>query len=153
MHRLQRFALALALLLVAGTATAAKGLVRLASPYPLAKTAERFVAQANERGLTIFNRIDHAAGAADVDMELRPTRVVIFGNPKGGTPLMQCAQTAGIDLPMKALVWEDAEGQVWLGYNDPAYLAERHGMSDCPPLAKVEKILARVAQDTVAPDE
>ncbi len=84
-----------------------------------------------ERGLTVFNRIDHAENAAGVDQELRPTELIIFGNPDAGTALMQCSQTAGIDLPLKALIWEDADGQVWFTYNDPEYLMERHGLQDC----------------------
>lgn len=131
-------------------AAAADGLVRSASPHSVEETAERFVSQAKKQGLKIFEQVDHAAGAASVGKELRPTRLVIFGNPKGGTPLMQCAQSVGIDLPMKALVWEDADGQVWLAYNDPGYLAERHGIEDCGPLPKIEKLLARLAQKTVA---
>ena len=77
--------------------------------------------------MTIFARIDHAAGAAKVGKKQRSTEVLIFGNPQGGTPFMECNQTVGIDLPLKALVWEDASGQVWLGYNDPAFLVQRHG--------------------------
>ena len=77
----------------------------------------------------MFARIDHAAGAAAVGLSLRPTEVLIFGNAKGGTPLMQSVQTIGIDLPLKALVWQDASGDTWLSYNDPAWLAHRHGLS------------------------
>jgi uncharacterized protein (DUF302 family) len=87
--------------------------------------------------LHVFARIDHAAGA---------TELLIFGNPQGGTPFMECAQTVGIDLPLKALAWEDAQGQVWLGYNDPAYLAQRHGVATCPAAAKLSKALARLAE-------
>jgi uncharacterized protein (DUF302 family) len=83
-------------------------------------------AEVKAKGLTIFARIDHAAGAAAVGLPLRPTELLIFGNAKGGTPLMQSNQTIGIDLPLKALVWEDASGATWLSYNDPAWLAERH---------------------------
>jgi uncharacterized protein (DUF302 family) len=79
------------------------------------------------RGMTLFARVDHAAGAADAGLTLRPTDLFVFGNAKGGTPLMQAAQTMGIDLPLKVLVWQDEAGQTWLGYNDPAWLAERHG--------------------------
>ena len=80
------------------------------------------------KGLTVFARIDHAAGAAGVGLSLRPTEVLIFGNARGGTPLMQSAQTIGIDLPLKALVWQDASGATWLSYNDPGWLAKRHGL-------------------------
>jgi uncharacterized protein (DUF302 family) len=77
--------------------------------------------------MIVFARIDHAAGAAQVALALRPTEVLIFGSPKGGTPLMQSVQTIGIDLPLKALVWQDAAGATWLSYNDPTWLAKRHG--------------------------
>ena len=82
-----------------------------------------------ERGLTVFARVDHAAGAREVGLPLRPTSVLIFGNAKGGTPLMQSVQTIGIDLPLKVLVWEDASDVTWLSYNDPSWLAKRHGLS------------------------
>ena len=103
-----------------------------------------------QRGLSVFARIDHAAGAAKVNKSLRATELLIFGNPQGGTPLMECAQTAGIDLPLKALVWEDAAGQVWLGYNDPAYLAQRHGAAACPVVENLRKALGGLAEATVA---
>src|SRR5260370_23678595 len=78
--------------------------------------------------MTVFARIDHAAGAAAVGLSLRPTELLIFGNAKSGTPLMQSMQTIGIDLPLKALVWQDASGSTWLSYNDPSWLAKRHGL-------------------------
>jgi len=103
-----------------------------------------------QRGLNVFARIDHAAGASKVGKSLRPTEVLIFGNPQGGTPFMECAQSVGIDLPLKALVWEDASSQVWLGYNDPAFLAQRHGVSQCPSVETLRKALAGLAEATVA---
>ena len=112
---------------------------------------DRLEAQAKQAGLNIFARIDHAAGAAKIGKKLRPTEVLIFGNPQGGTPFMECAQTVGIDLPLKALVWEDAAGQVWLGYNDPAYLAKRHTVPECPVAGNMAKALAGIAQAAVAP--
>jgi uncharacterized protein (DUF302 family) len=81
---------------------------------------------------------------------LRATELLIFGNPQGGTPFMECAQTVGIDLPLKALVWQDESGQVWLGYNDPAYLAARHGVAQCPAAAGLKKALAGFAQQAVS---
>lgn len=102
------------------------GLIRTKSTHSVPETIDRLDKAATEAGMRVFARIDHAAGAAQVDMELRPTLLLIFGNPRGGTPLMIANQTAGIDLPVKALAWEDADGQVWLAYNDPAYIAERH---------------------------
>jgi len=90
----------------------------------------RIESEAKAEGLTVFARIDHAAGAAEVGLALRPTELLIFGNAKGGTPLMQSVQTIGIDLPLKALVWQDASGNTWLSYNDSRWLAKRHGLGD-----------------------
>jgi uncharacterized protein (DUF302 family) len=89
---------------------------------------ERLEAAVKAKGLTVFAYIDHAAGAAEVGLSLRPTELLIFGNAKGGTPLMQSNQTVGIDLPLKALVWQDASGDTWLSYNDPSWIAKRHGL-------------------------
>jgi uncharacterized protein (DUF302 family) len=105
---------------------------------------------AKKRGLNVFARIDHAAGAVKVGKSLRPTEVLIFGNPQGGTPFMECAQSVGIDLPLKALVWEDASSQVWVGYNDPAYLARRHGIAQCSVVDNLRKALAGIAEAAVA---
>ena len=104
------------------------GLISLASNHPVRETMDRLEAVLREKGVTIFARIDHAAGAAAVDMPLRPTELVIFGNPRAGTPLMQARQSIGIDLPLKMLGWQDGAGKVWLVYNDPAWLARRHGL-------------------------
>jgi uncharacterized protein (DUF302 family) len=131
-------------------AFAADGLIEVKSAFPAKETMNRFEDTAKQRGLNIFARIDHASGAAKIGKTLRPTEVLIFGNPQGGTPLMECAQTVGIDLPLKVLVWEDAQGQVWLGYNDPAYLARRHGAPDCPAAANLSKALAGLAQSSTA---
>ena len=141
--------IALALTTTAAVA-AADGLVALKSPYPAKETMNRLEDNAKQRGLTVFARIDHAAGATRVGKTLRPTEVLIFGNPQGGTPLMECAQTTGIDLPLKALVWEDAQGQVWLGYNDPAWLVRRHGAAECPAAQAVGKALASLSETAVA---
>jgi uncharacterized protein (DUF302 family) len=133
------------------SATAADGLIAVKSPQPPKATLDKFEAIAKERGLTVFARIDHAAGAAKVGKTLRPTELLIFGNPQGGTPLMECAQSAGIDLPLKALAWEDAQGQSWLGYNDPAYLAQRHQAAACPAVDNLRKALGGLAQAATAP--
>jgi uncharacterized protein (DUF302 family) len=103
------------------------GLITLSSMHGAKATLDRLAAEVTAKGMTVFARIDHAAGAKEVGMALRPTELLIFGNAKGGTPLMQAEQTIGIDLPLKALAWEDAGGKVWLTYNDPAWLAQRHG--------------------------
>jgi uncharacterized protein (DUF302 family) len=108
----------------------AHGLLSVPSAHAAAQTLERLEAVLEQKGIHVFARIDHAAGAASVGLTLRPTTVVIFGNPQVGTPLMQVEQTAGLDLPLKVLVWEDESGSCWLTYNDPAYLAERHGITD-----------------------
>jgi uncharacterized protein (DUF302 family) len=106
-----------------------QGLTTLKSNNGPRETMNRLETAVKAKGMTVFARIDHAAGASAVDMSLNPTEVLIFGNARGGTPLMQSAQTIGIDLPLKALVWQNASGETWLSYNDPAWLAERHGLS------------------------
>jgi uncharacterized protein (DUF302 family) len=107
----------------------ADGLATLRSSYGPHDTMNRLEAEVKARGMAVFARIDHAAGAAGAGLSLRPTEVLVFGNAKAGTPLMQSAQTIGIDLPLKALVWQDASSVTWLSYNDPAWLAQRHGLA------------------------
>lgn len=131
MNQALRTTLAAGLLGASTLVTAADGLVTVPSPHDARTTMNRFESVVKEKGMNIFARIDHAAGAAKIGKPLRPTEVLIFGNPQGGTPLMLCGQSAGIDLPLKALVWQDEAGKVWLGYNDPAYLATRHRLGDC----------------------
>ncbi len=104
------------------------GLVTVASQHSVQDTLDRLEADLKAKGVTKFARIDHAAGAASVGMPLRPTELLIFGNPKSGTPLMQAKQTMGIDLPLKILAWQDADGKVWITCNDPLWLARRHGL-------------------------
>ena len=105
------------------------GLTTIQSSYGPKETLNRLEAEIKAKGMTIFARIDHAEGAMEVGLSLRPTDLLIFGNAKGGTPLMQSIQTSGIDLPLKALVWQDASGDTWISYNDPSWLAKRHGLS------------------------
>ena len=107
---------------------AAQGLTTIKSSHGPQETMNRLEAAVKAKGMTVFARIDHAAGASAVGLSLQPTEVLIFGNARGGTPLMQSVQTIGIDLPLKALVWQDASGDTWLSYNDPAWLAQRHGL-------------------------
>ena len=109
---------------------AAQGLTTIPSSFGPQDTMDRLEAAVKAKGMTVFARIDHAAGAAAAGLSLRPTAVLIFGNAKGGTPLMQSVQTIGIDLPLKALVWQDRSGDTWLSYNDPAWLAQRHGLGE-----------------------
>ena len=108
---------------------AADGLITLRSSHGPQETMTRLEAGVKAKGLTVFAHVDHAAGAAEVGLSLRPTDLLIFGNAKGGTPLMQAVQTVGIDLPLKALVWQVASDNTWLSYNDPAWLAKRHGLT------------------------
>lgn len=135
---------------LAPLAYAADGLVALKSPLGAKATMDKLEQLVRQRGLNVFARIDHAAGAAKIGKTLRPTELLIFGNPEGGTPFMECAQTVGIDLPLKALVWEDASAQVWLGYNDPAFIAKRHDVASCPSVAGLQKALAGLAEAAVA---
>ncbi|SEM23859.1 DUF302 domain-containing protein [Bradyrhizobium sp. OK095] len=111
-------------------AMATDGLITIKSSFGPEDTMKRLEAEVKAKGLTVFAHVDHAAGAAAVGLTLRPTDLLIFGNAKGGTPLMQQAQTAGIDLPLKALVWQDEQGATFLSYNDPAYVAGRHGVGE-----------------------
>lgn len=106
----------------------AEGLVVKKSAYSVTETLDRLESMLKENGLTVFTRIDHAKNAANADLDLPPTQVLIFGNPKLGTPLMQESRTTAIDLPQKALAWEDEDGTVWIAYNHPAWLSERHGL-------------------------
>ncbi len=132
-------------------ASAADGLVTVKSPHSAAETMNRLETAVKARGLNVFARVDHAAGAQSIGKTLRPTAVLIFGNPAGGTPFMECAQSVGIDLPLKALVWDDAAGQTWVGYNDPAWLAQRHGAASCPVVGNLSKALAGLSAAAVAP--
>ena len=133
-------------------AIAHEGIVRIKSNHDVKVTADRLEQVLNAKGMTVFIRIDHAAGAKKVGKTLRPTELVIFGNPKIGTPLMQCAQSIGMDLPQKALISEDASGQVWFSYNDPMYLAKRHDVKGCDEvLKKVTNALAKFSAKATAP--
>jgi len=126
------------------------GLVQLKSSHSVATTADRLVHVLNNKGMTVFARVNHAKGAVSVGKTLRPTELVIFGNPKVGTVLMQCAQTAGIDLPQKALIYEDAAGDVWFAYNAPKYIASRHNIKGCEGvLKKVENVLDKFARAAI----
>ena len=107
---------------------AADGIVTVPSKFGARETMDRLESQIKARGMTVFARIDHAAGAAQVNLSLRPTEVIIFGNAKAGTPLIEADQLIGLDLPLRMLVWEDASGKTWLSYNEPSGLTKRHGL-------------------------
>jgi uncharacterized protein (DUF302 family) len=139
------------LVVLSCSAWGADGLIVVKSPHQVGDTLDRLEMLVTEKGMTVFARIDHAAGAAKAGKALRPTQLLIFGNPKGGTPFMVCAQTVAIDLPLKMLAWQDEGGQVWLAYNDPVFLAKRHGAQDCPVVHKIAVVLAEFAALAVAP--
>ena len=108
------------------------GFVSQPSPYPVAETLDRLEGLARAKGMTIFARIDQRAAAEAVGLTMRPMQLLIFGDPRGGTPLMDAFPSLAIDLPLKALAWEDADRRVWLSHNSPAYLQQRHGLPQTP---------------------
>ena len=122
------------------------GIIKIKSTHSVTKTMNKLEAVLTNKGMTIFKRVNHTAGAEKAGLKLRPTELLIFGNPKVGTPLMLCSQTAALDLPQKALSYEDENGQVWLAYNDPAYMAKRHNTKDCD--AAVQKVTNALAKFT-----
>jgi uncharacterized protein (DUF302 family) len=128
----------------------ADGLVRVLSALEPGETMNRLEKAILGRGLTVFARIDHAAGTRAAGLALRPTELIIFGNAKGGTPLMQAGQETGIDLPLKALVYQDVHGKVWLAYNDPHWLADRHHLPDLPNIVLLTKLLESLAAGATA---
>ena len=107
-----------------------EGLTTIPSRFGPKETMDRLEAAVRTRGMQVFARIDHTAGAAEAGLKLAPTELLIFGNVRAGTPLMQAAQTIGIDLPLKALVWQNTAGRTWLSYHEPGWLAQRHGVGD-----------------------
>ena len=137
----------IAIFIFSSVAVADNGLVTTKSSYNVSDTADRFEKVLKTKGMTIFSRINHSEGASKIGKELRPTELIIFGNPKVGTPLMQCAQTVAIDLPQKALFWEDENGQTWLSYNNPEYLVTRHHIKGCDEVVKkVTNVLNKFAK-------
>jgi uncharacterized protein (DUF302 family) len=118
------------------------GLITIPSAYGVGETIDRLESEVKSEGMTIFARVDHAAGAKDAGLSLRPTLLLIFGNAKGGTPLMQDKQQIGIDLPLKALAWEDASGKTWLSSNDLKWLGQRHSLShDVDPVVNTLSVV------------
>ncbi|MGF1862286.1 DUF302 domain-containing protein [Photobacterium profundum] len=133
-------------------AFANNGLISVKSSHNVKVTADKLEQILNDKGMTVFVRIDHSAGAKHVGEVLRPTELIIFGNPKVGTPLMQCSQSAAIDLPQKALISQDEKGQVWLTYNSPDYLVKRHNIKGCNEIVtKIETALANVSKAATMP--
>ena len=124
------------------------GFISVESAHSVKDTADKLETVLNSKGMTVFNRINHQKDAEKAGLQLRETEVILFGNPKVGTPLMQCAQSVAIDLPQKALIWKDEAGKVWLSYNDPAYLAVRHNIEGCEAtLKKVSGALAKFVME------
>jgi uncharacterized protein (DUF302 family) len=127
---------------------AQNGLIHLASRHTVEETMQRLETLLGERGVTVFARIDHSGEAEKVGLAMRPTKLLIFGSPKSGTPLMQAAPGVAIDLPLKALFWQDAEGKVWLTYNDPSYLQQRHNFPAelLPNIAAVSALFGKAVE-------
>lgn len=132
---------------------AADGLTTVPSTFGPKETMDWLEAEIRAKGMTVFARIDHAAGAVAVGLPLRPTELLIFGSAKAGTPLMQAERAVGIDLPLKALVYEDAAGKVWLAYNDPRWIARRHGIGAvvAPSVDAMAAALDRLAKSAAGP--
>ncbi len=129
---------------------ASDGVISKKSDFSVKETADRFEKILKKKGLSVFARIDHAENATRVDLGLRPTELVIFGNPKVGTPLMQCTQSVAIDLPQKALIWQDEEGEVWFSYNNPKYIKKRHEVENCDKVfKKVSKALNKLSNAAI----
>jgi len=126
---------------------AADGLINVQSDFSVEETTDRLENILKEKGMTIFNQINHSDAAQKVGVDLRKTQLIIFGNPKVGSPLMQCQQNVAIDLPQKAIIWEDDKSKVWISYNDPRYLGKRHNIIGCDEvITKVEKALSGITK-------
>lgn len=148
---MKKWYVAATLLLASTIAQAQEGLISVPSSHDVPTTLDKLEAVLSAKGMTVFARIDHAGGAAKAGIELRPTQVLIFGNPKVGTPLMQCSQSIAIDLPQKMLAWQAEDGQVYLGYNDPAHLKARHDTTGCDEVfGKVSGALGKFAKAATA---
>lgn len=125
------------------TTIAQNGLITIQSQHTVDVTADRFEQLVKDKGLTFFLRIDHAMNAKNAELTLRPTQVILFGNPVAGTALMNCEQSIAIDLPQKALFWQDENGKSWVSYNDPYHLRDQHNMKGCEPvLEKISGLLS-----------
>jgi len=135
------------ILFLAAPVIAADGVINVKSAFEVGETADRMESILKEKGMTIFNRIKHSDAAGKVGIELRDTELIVFGNPKVGSPLMKCQQSIAIDLPQKALIWKDDKDVVYISYNDPKYLQKRHDVSGCEEvLTKVTKALAGITK-------
>ena len=141
------FLAALLVFLMSIPVMGAEGVINVESDSNVKETADRLERILEEKGMTIFNRIKHSEGAANVGIEILETELIIFGDPKVGGPLMKCQQTVAIDLPQKALIWVDDKSKVWISYNDPRYLEKRHNIPGCEEvIAKIEKALSGITK-------
>ncbi len=138
----------LVLSLLSFSSLAAQGVVNVRSAHSVEVTANNLEKVLLSKGMKIFQRIKHSAGAKKVGVDLRPTELIIFGNPKVGSPLMKCAQTVAIDLPQKALIWQDEDNAVWISYNDPEFLKFRHTIEGCDKV--LNKVTGALAKMTAA---
>ncbi len=146
------FAVLIGSLCLAAVVHAQDSLIKVRSAHSVKVTLDRLETGLKEKGVTVIARVDHAAAAQKAGMKLRPTEVLIFGNPKAGTPMMQCAQSIGIDLPQKALAWQEEKGDVWLAYNDQKYLAQRHAAKGCDaPVKAMSDVLAAFVKAAAQP--
>ena len=137
----------LVVLIMTVSTYAAEGMVDVKSSFGVKETGDRLESVLKEKGMTIFNRIKHSEAAKKVGIELRETELIIFGNPKVGSPLMRCQQSVAIDLPQKALIWKDSKGNTLISYNNPGYLIKRHNISNCEEvISKIEKALAGITK-------
>jgi uncharacterized protein (DUF302 family) len=148
MHILKLTTVVLAL---SATQAIASDLITKPSAHSVSVTIDRLLATVEDAGAKVFARVDHAAGAAKIDMELRPTQMLMFGNPKLGTPALQVSQTVGLDLPLRVLAYEDAHGKVFIAYHAPSELSEDHGIpTDAPVLKKMTGALDKLTNKAIA---
>lgn len=130
---------------------AANGMLSIESQFDVETTADRLEKMLVQKGMTIFNRVRHSESAGKVGIQLNETQLIIFGNPKAGSPLMKCQQTVAIDLPQKALIRKDENNKVWISYNDIRYLVKRHGVQNCTKvISKIEKLLASITRSAAS---
>lgn len=145
-----KFIIYLSLILFTTNLHASDGMVNLKSNYNVNKTTDRFVKILKSKGITVFTVVDHLKGANSVGLKMNPSKIVIFGNPKLGTQIMQCEPKSAIDLPMKALIWQDKNQQTWFSYNDMKYVMKRHKLSCANGvLTKISKVMSKLSHKTV----
>ncbi|MGM0551269.1 MAG: DUF302 domain-containing protein [Bacteroidota bacterium] len=141
------FTILVVLITTVSSCSTSEGMIDVKSSFGVKETGDRLESALKEKGMTLFNRVQHSKAAKEIGIELRDTELIIFGNPKVGSPLMKCQQRVAIDLPQKALIWEDNDGNTWISYNDPRYLKKRHALSNCEEvITKIEKALTGIVK-------